>query len=209
MRRGETGHNGAGAKTGGEEDERSKAPVSPDWIEVTVECTLGQEVRTRIDRGVPEVVRPLPAGIRYPANYGYVEGTQAADGEAIDVFLVSEPLEPLSRVPARVVAAIEFWDARGEDEKLVAVPLGWADVPKGPMTDASATNRARTGRSDDPPASLARTLREIQRFLADYKPPEAPHRVGRLLGPRSALGLLRRARRQFGRGESARGGDRE
>lgn len=145
-----------------------------------MECRKGQTVRTRIDRGAPEAVRVLPPGVAYPANYGYAEGTRAADGEAIDVFLLGDPVAPLTRVRGRVIAAIEFWDARGEDEKLVALPV-------------AATGPRRPGTEDLGP-DLGAEMGRIAAFLEAYKPPEAPHRVGRLLGPPEAWSLLRRAR---------------
>lgn len=155
-------------------------------IEVVVECRKGQTVRTRIDRGTSEVVRRLPPGVAYPANYGYVEGTRAADGEAIDVFLLGEPVDPVVRVRGRIVAAIEFWDGRGEDEKLIAVPIRTGG--------AGCLSEGQASPVGDGAESLQSTLGRIRSFLEAYKPPEAPHRVGRILDSGAALSLLARAR---------------
>ena len=51
-------------------------------VDVVIECDRGQSSRTRLDRlGRSVVVRPLPPGVDYPCNYGYVEATRVADGE--------------------------------------------------------------------------------------------------------------------------------
>lgn len=167
----------------------SDSAAGRDRVAVVIECRIGQAVRTRIDHGTPEVVRSLPAGVVYPANYGYAEGTRAADGEAIDVFVLGEGLDPLARMEGRVVAAVEFWDARGEDEKLIALPIDCS----GTVDGGEAVQGAEP---DNPDPALAEALSAITRFLEAYKPPEAPHRVGRVLGPRAALGLLERARQR-------------
>jgi len=160
--------------------------VEDGIVTVTIECARGQTVRTRIDRGSPEVVRPLPDGVAYPANYGYATGTRADDGEPIDVFVLGEPRAPLTVVTARVVGAVEFWDARGADEKLVAVPCGPAREPD----DTTGVT------SDAPDPAWADDVAAIAAFLVAYKPPEKPHRVGRVLGPTAARALLAKARRR-------------
>jgi inorganic pyrophosphatase len=61
----------------------------------------------------------------YPADYGFVEGTIAVDGDPIDALvLVGEPTFPGCRIRARPVGVFHMTDEKGPDEKLLCVPLG-------------------------------------------------------------------------------------
>lgn len=82
---------------------------------------LGQIVTAQIDR---------PLGARHPRhdfiytlNYGYVPGTLAPDGEALDVYLLGV-FEPLVTFTGRCIAVIQRLD--DDDDKLVLVPDGKA-----------------------------------------------------------------------------------
>lgn len=80
---------------------------------------LGQIVTAQIDR---------PLGSRHPShdfiyllNYGYVPGTLAPDGEALDVYVLGA-FEPLITFTGRCIAVIQRLD--DDDDKLVLVPDG-------------------------------------------------------------------------------------
>ena len=80
---------------------------------------LGQIVTAQIDR---------PLGSRHPKhefiytlNYGYVPGTLAPDGEALDVYILGA-FEPLLTFTGRCIAVIERLD--DDDDKLVLAPDG-------------------------------------------------------------------------------------
>lgn len=80
---------------------------------------LGQNVTLVIDR--PLGSRHPQCGFLYPVNYGYVPGTQAADGEALDAYLLGV-LEPLTSFTGQCIALIHRLD--DDDDKLVVVPIG-------------------------------------------------------------------------------------
>jgi inorganic pyrophosphatase len=69
--------------------------------------------------------RRLFTSMTYPADYGFVEGTLAEDGDPLDALvLVSDPTFPGCRIRVRAIAVFHMSDEKGPDEKLLCVPLG-------------------------------------------------------------------------------------
>lgn len=60
-------------------------------------------------------------GFVYQANYGFVPGTRAPDGEELDAYYLGDPA-PVSRATGTVIAAVHRLD--DDDDKLVVVPNG-------------------------------------------------------------------------------------
>ena len=68
--------------------------------------------------------RMLFTATRYPADYGFIEGTLGGDGDALDALVfVGEPTFPGCRIRSRVVGAFHMADEKGPDEKILCVPL--------------------------------------------------------------------------------------
>lgn len=80
---------------------------------------LGRVVVVAIDR--PLGSRHPRHGFLYEVNYGYVPGTLAPDGEALDAYVLGVA-EPLSRAEGLVIALIHRFE--DDDDKLVVVPEG-------------------------------------------------------------------------------------
>ena len=80
---------------------------------------IGKRVTVRIDR--PLDSRHPEHGFVYEANYGYVPGTLAPDGEELDAYVlgIEKPLEKFTGV---CIAVIRRKD--DEDDKLVVAPEG-------------------------------------------------------------------------------------
>ena len=76
--------------------------------------------------------RRLFTSMSYPADYGFIEGTLAADGDPLDALvLVGEPTFPGCRVRVRVVGVFHMADEKGDDEKVICVPLRdplWSEI---------------------------------------------------------------------------------
>ena len=76
--------------------------------------------------------RRLFTSMSYPADYGFVEGTLAADGDPLDALvLVGEPTFPGCRIRVRVVGVFHMADEKGDDEKVICVPLRdplWSEI---------------------------------------------------------------------------------
>lgn len=59
--------------------------------------------------------------VKCPANYGYIPGTLEPDGDALDVFVISEhPIPSMTEVTVVVVAVILCEDQGLPDHKVVA-----------------------------------------------------------------------------------------
>ena len=80
---------------------------------------IGQMVTIHIDR--PLGSRHPQWDFYYPVNYGYVPGTIAPDGEALDAYLLGV-FEPQQEYTGICVAVIQRVD--DADDKLVIVPQG-------------------------------------------------------------------------------------
>ncbi|WP_327151565.1 inorganic diphosphatase [Nocardia sp. NBC_01329] len=60
-------------------------------------------------------------GFRYEANYGFVPGTRAPDGDELDAYFLGTTV-PLERAQGEVIAIVHRTDE--DDDKLVVVASG-------------------------------------------------------------------------------------
>jgi inorganic pyrophosphatase len=101
---------------------------------VFVEIPSGSRNKYEFDPELGAIVldRRLFTSMSYPADYGYVEGTLAEDGDPLDALvLVSEPTFPGCRIRVRAVGVFHMADEKGPDEKVICVPLqdpAWSSV---------------------------------------------------------------------------------
>ena len=94
---------------------------------VFVEIPSGSRNKYEWDEELGGIVldRRLFTAMTYPADYGYVEGTLAEDGDPLDALvLVSDPTFPGCRIRVRTIGVFHMADEKGPDEKLLSVPLG-------------------------------------------------------------------------------------
>lgn len=88
----------------------------------TIEIPTGTSNKYEMEDGKLVLSRVLYSPVKYPAEYGYVEDTIAADQDPLDILVViSEPTFPGCRVPARVIGALRMSDDKGLDYKILAV----------------------------------------------------------------------------------------
>ena len=95
-------------------------------VTVVVEIPKGSRNKYEYDpeRGVIKFDRMLFSSVHYPCDYGYVPETLAADGDALDALVVLwEPTFPGCYIETKVVGVFKMSDEKGEDEKLVCVPI--------------------------------------------------------------------------------------
>jgi len=98
-----------------------------DQAVVFVEIPGGSRNKYEYDEELGGIVldRRLFTAMAYPADYGYVEGTRAEDGDPLDALvLVSDPTFPGCRIRVRAIGVFHMSDEKGSDEKLLCVPLG-------------------------------------------------------------------------------------
>ena len=101
---------------------------------VFVEIPAGSRNKYEWDEEAGGIVldRRLFTSMSYPADYGFVEGTLAEDGDPLDALvLVGEPTFPGCRIRVRTVGVFHMADEKGPDEKVLCVPLNdpsWSSI---------------------------------------------------------------------------------
>jgi inorganic pyrophosphatase len=95
-------------------------------LRVLVEIPSGSRNKYEVEKETGTIVldRMLFTSTRYPADYGYIEGTLGGDGDPLDALVfVGEPTFPGCRIRARPVGLFRMRDEKGPDEKILCVPL--------------------------------------------------------------------------------------
>ena len=131
---------------------------------VFVEIPMGSRNKYEWDEELGGIVldRRLFTSMTYPADYGFVEGTLADDGDPLDALvLVSEPTFPGCRIRVRAIGVFHMSDEKGPDEKLLCVPLGDPSFTR--VTDIHDVN--------------AELRDEIEHFFQRYKDLEPSKRT--------------------------------
>ncbi|NUP47930.1 MAG: inorganic diphosphatase [Catenulispora sp.] len=96
-------------------------------FDVVIEIPAGSRNKYVMDHrlGRIRLERMLFTATSYPADYGYIPDTLAADGEPLDAMvLLDTPAFPGVEVTARPVAAYRHQDEQGLDVKILCVPAG-------------------------------------------------------------------------------------
>lgn len=97
-----------------------------DSIEAVIEIPKGSRNKYEIDEatGVIRLDRVLYSSVHYPTDYGFIPETRSPDGDHLDVLvIVEEPTFPGCRETVRPIGVLKMRDERGEDYKIIAVPL--------------------------------------------------------------------------------------
>src|SRR5438874_10277453 len=95
-------------------------------VEAIVEIPRGSRNKYEFDQdtGGIRLDRVLFSSIHYPGDYGFIPGTTSGDGDPLDVLiLVEEPTFPGCRVRVRPIGVLLMRDEKGEDEKILGVPV--------------------------------------------------------------------------------------
>lgn len=98
-----------------------------ETIEVVIEIPQGSRNKYEFDHdsGAIRLDRVLHSAVHYPTDYGFIPETLSKDGDPLDVLLiVLEPTFPGCHVEARPIGVLHMRDEKGEDEKILAVPVG-------------------------------------------------------------------------------------
>lgn len=97
-----------------------------EQMNVIIEIPKFSKNKYEIDKetGLIALDRVMHTAQDYPFDYGFVPQTLFADGDALDVVLLTTyPLAPGILVKARPVAIMEMTDGGERDDKVVAVPV--------------------------------------------------------------------------------------
>ncbi len=98
-----------------------------ETIEAVVEIPRGARNKYEYDdkRNVIRLDRVLYSSVHYPTDYGFIPNTLAEDGDHLDILIiVEEPTFPGCYVPVRPIGVLNMIDVNGEDQKILAVPVG-------------------------------------------------------------------------------------
>ena len=94
-------------------------------LSVLVEIPRGERNKYEMDHetGRIKLDRTLCTSMGYPADYGYVEGTQGEDGDPLDALVLDEvPVFPGCLINARPIGLFVMTDEHGPDSKVICVP---------------------------------------------------------------------------------------
>ncbi|MFW5703446.1 MAG: inorganic diphosphatase [Patescibacteria group bacterium] len=136
----------------------SKGKNPPEEINVVVEIPQGSYIKYEMDKdsGFIMVDRFAFTAMAYPFNYGFMPGTQAADGDPTDILVISTyPVHPGCVIPSRPIGMLEMEDEEGIDTKILAVPTAKVDAFYADVNDI-----------EDLPEAI---LNKIRHFFERYK----------------------------------------
>jgi len=99
---------------------------SPDEFNVIIEVPHGSnnkyEYNSEYD--IFQLDRVLFSSVHYPGCYGFIPQTLGGDGDPLDVIvLAGEPFSTGTVLKARPVGYLKMTDDKGQDEKILAVPV--------------------------------------------------------------------------------------
>ncbi len=103
----------------------------PEKVNVFIEIPAGASMKYELDKesGVLFADRLVPTSMVYPINYGFIPGTHAEDGDAVDVLVLStQPFGYGTAVKCRILGLLEMEDEEGIDTKIIAVPIAKVDA---------------------------------------------------------------------------------
>jgi len=145
-RRGSSSRRVASRPTGAQ-NARVRLDRLPTWtkkklLHVVVEAPRGSPLKMKYEPDLEAITwgHPLPPGLEYPYDWGFVPSTLADDGDPLDALVVSEvPSHPGVVIPCRpfAVLQLEQKDGKGSwerNDRLVVVPEkgGWTNDLRDP-----------------------------------------------------------------------------
>ena len=101
------------------------AKITPEEFTAVIEISKGSKSKYELDKdtGLLKLDRVLYTSTHYPANYGLIPRTYAADGDPLDVLvLCSQQIYPLTLVDCYPIGVIAMIDSGSGDEKIIAIP---------------------------------------------------------------------------------------
>jgi len=132
---------------------------APEQFNVIIEIPANADpVKYEVDKesGALFVDRFMGTAMHYPCNYGFIPQTLAADGDPVDVLVITPfPLVPGSVVTCRAIGMLNMTDEAGGDAKLLALP-----------TEKLLPSHAHITKLEDLNELV---LKQIQHFFEHYK----------------------------------------
>ncbi len=98
--------------------------ITPEEFTAIIEIPKGSKCKYELDKetGLLGLDRILYTSTHYPANYGFIPRTYAADGDPLDVLvLCSQNIYPMTLVTCYPIGVISMIDSGSNDEKIIAI----------------------------------------------------------------------------------------
>jgi inorganic pyrophosphatase len=95
-------------------------------VDAFIEVPRGSRNKYEIIPGTEKfrLDRVLYSAVHYPGDYGFIPETLGGDGDPLDILvLVNEPTFPGCLIEARPLGGLVMTDEKGEDFKVLAVPV--------------------------------------------------------------------------------------
>ena len=164
----------------------SKITAVPNAVNVVIEISANAEpVKYEFNKelGLLQVDRFLSTSMTYPCNYGFIPNTCAGDGDPVDVLVLTQfPLASSVLILVRPIGALLTKDEKGEDEKILAVPVSSVDSYYDNIKDYSDLSK--------------NLLDKIAHFFSHYKDLEKGKAVavGEWVGVEEAKKIIEKSR---------------
>lgn len=100
--------------------------ISPEDFMAVIEIPKGGKNKYEMDKATGMLIldRVLYTSTHYPANYGFIPRTFAADNDPLDVLvLCQESIVPMTLVRCYPIGVIKMVDDEKVDEKIIAIPF--------------------------------------------------------------------------------------
>jgi len=119
---------------------RLPAFADTDTVNVVIESPRGSALKFKYDGGhdVMMLSRPLPEGLTYPHDWGFIPSTHAPDGDPLDVIVTWDGISyPGIVIPCRPIGVLRVEQtntvskARERNDRVVALPtkaVRWEQV---------------------------------------------------------------------------------
>jgi inorganic pyrophosphatase len=160
-------------------------------VNVVIETPAGSRTKYKWDEKAQayRAGRVLPLGMAFPFDFGFVPGTKAADGDALDALVLADaPLVVGALVECRVLGAIRIATAEEagssrtvENDRLICVP-------------AASLRGAEWKDLDDIGKPLADELTSFFKTYVERQGREVE--VKGQVGPRAAVNLVTKSKRR-------------
>lgn len=161
--------------------------VRGDVFRVVVESPRGASAKLKFDPACNAMTlsRPLPQGLSYPHDWGFIPGTVMADGDPLDAMLLWDtPSFPGIVIPCRALGVVKIdqrkakGSGRERNDRVIAMPL-----------EAPRFDHLRAVRN-----LSTRTKRELEQFFVHSTALEGKDiRIEGWAGPDAAIRLIRKS----------------
>lgn len=105
-------------------------------FDVVIEINVGTQYKYEVDKSTGSFLRlDRVVNYQYPASYGFIPNTLAADGDPLDVFVLGlhHDMPPLTVVRCLPIGIIHMLDSGEVDNKVLAVPICLSNLLRSKM----------------------------------------------------------------------------